>query len=166
MYGLVLVLVLSGCGAEVRGGDVAAGSVSPTPTLTGACPVVPGEAPPQDCVPYDGEAAMRGNDAYRQRADLGPERTAAGAVDVARITELLEQAAADGPLDGEAVVALLAAEGYPAVQSFGSSDVGGGVAVGVSTEHGCVVGGVRGAEADLELAGGIADGGCLPAPGH
>ena len=166
--GVLLVAALAaGCAAPGR--TLAVENASPTPTPRGACPTVPGEAvPPDACVPYDGEAAMRANEAYRQRGELPPDVAAIGEEHRARIAALLTAAVRERPLDYDRVVATLTADGYAreSVQAYGSSDGPGGLAVGVATDGGCVFGGVRGTEVQLEVGAGIADGGCLPAQGH
>ena len=79
---IVAVAVLA-AGCAGRPGATAADDPSVTPTA--ACPIVEGQEMPADCVPYDGEAAMALNDAYRQRfepsddsrAEVEPRRVAA-----------------------------------------------------------------------------------------
>lgn len=111
---------------------------------------------------------MRSNEAYRQRFRLPADVQAAAEQHRERITAALQEAANRGPLGERDVSRVLAPVGYPAsaVQAYGRSDVGGGLAVGVSTGSGCVYGGVRQKTVTLEVGGGIADGGCLPAQGH
>lgn len=153
---------LAGCGqAPAEPGD---SQDSPAPT--GACPSVEHQPMPDDCVGYDPDAGMRANDAYRQRGDLPPDLRDRALDHRDVIAAALGEAAAAGPLTAEQARDLLVPLGYEGVQAYGSSDAGGGLAVGVSTGSGCVHGGVRGTEVTLEVGGGIADGGCLPAEGH
>jgi len=111
---------------------------------------------------------MRANEAYRQRSPLSQGLQARAEYHRERITAALQKAVEAGSLDQFDAPRILAPFGYDAssVQSYGRSDVGGGLAVGVSTDAGCVYGGVRGNAVDLQTGGGIADGGCLPAIGH
>lgn len=122
---------------------------------------------PHDCVGYDPDAGMRANDAYRQRSELPPDWRDTLVEHRERIAVALTDAVAAGPLTVDDARAALEPLGYENVQAHGSSEVAsGGLAIGVSTGKGCVYGEVRGTEVTLDVGGGIADGGCLPAPGH
>lgn len=168
MAAFVLALVLAGCGDEspVPGGTTSLSSPDPTPTVTGPCPTVDDQPVPEGCAPYDPDAAMRANDAYRQRGELPPDMREEALAHRDQIAEALSEAVAAGPLTADGAKAALEPLGYESVQSYGSSEVGGGLAIGVSTGSGCVYGDVHGTEVSLEVGGGIADGGCLPAEGH
>lgn len=162
---LVAAFGAGGCGSGVSFTTTPA---SPEPGRTTVCPGVPGdESVSPGCDEFfDGEAAMGANRGYRERSELSPENRERAAAHRDRITALLVPAAADGPLDRDAVERLL--EGVDAVRSvagYGRSDEAG-LALGISTVDGCVYGGVDGSEVSLEPGGGIADGGCLPAQGH
>lgn len=173
------VVTVAGCGTgsagaegqtreDLRAKTSASPTPRPTPSPTAACPTVDGQQAPPGCAPYDGEAAMRENEAYRQRFELSKSLQDRAENHRKRIAAAFAEAVEKGPLDQLNVSRVLAPLGYDAssVQSYGRSDVGGGLAVGVSTDAGCVYGGVRGNAVDLQTGGGIADGGCLPAKGH
>ncbi|TDE08468.1 hypothetical protein [Jiangella asiatica] len=157
---ILAAVCLVGCGSIADDGR--AGS-SPT----GACPSVHDQLVPDDCVGYDPDAGMRANDAYRQRSELPPEWRDGAVEHRDRIAAALTEAVAAGPLTVDDAFAVLQPLGYENVQAHGSSEVAnGGLAIGVSTGSGCVYGEVRDTEVTLHVGGGIADGGCLPAPGH
>jgi hypothetical protein len=141
---------------------------SATPSATAACPVADAQQAPTGCVPYDGELAMRANEAYRQRSELPKNLEARVRTHQLRITVALQKAINAGAVDQPGAVRVLVPLGYDAslVQGYGRSDLPGGFAIGVATDAGCVFGGVRGKAVVLETGGGIADGGCLPAQGH
>ncbi len=163
-FSVLAVACLVGCGSTTAdpAADERAGS-SPT----GACPTVPDQPMPDDCVGYDPDAGMRANDAYRQRSELPPEWRDSAVEHRDQIAAALAAAVAAGPLTVDEARAALEPLGYDNVQAHGSSEVAsGGLAIGVSTGKGCVYGEVRGTEVTLHVGGGIADGGCLPAPGH
>lgn len=140
----------------------------PPPSVTAACPVGEGQQAPPGCVPYDGELAMRANEAYRQRVELSKDLQAKAGTHLVGIKSALEGALKTGPVDRPSAVRVLTPLGYDAssVQAYGRSNVPGGFAIGVATDAGCVFGGIRGEAVVLETGGGIADGGCLPAQGH
>ncbi len=160
--GAAVVLLGSGCGSATA--PVGGAAATTTPPPRGACPLT--EQAPVSCVPYDPDAAMRQNDGYRQRSELSAADRALAEPHRDRIADVLADALGEGPLTEDRVVDVLGAAGYPDVQTYGRSDAGGGLAVGVSAAGGCVVGGVRGTAVELEAASFIADGGCLPARGH
>lgn len=163
-FSVLAVACLVGCGSTTP--DTAAGERADSPP-TGACPSVHDQPMPDDCVGYDPDAGMRANDAYRQRSELPPEWQGDAVEHRDRIAAALTEAVAAGPLTVDDARAALEPLGYDDVQAHGSSEVaGGGLAIGVSTGKGCVYGEVRGTEVTLDVGGGIADGGCLPAPGH
>ncbi|HEY6738792.1 MAG TPA: hypothetical protein VI076_08060 [Actinopolymorphaceae bacterium] len=161
---ILAVAALAGAACETE--RPSSPEARPSPTASGACPTGGEHEPARDCVPYDGEALMRGNNAYRERRELPPETKRAAERHRAEITKLLASKARTGPIGPNDVEALLAPLGYPSVTAYGRSDTGGGLALGVSTGSGCVYGRVKGAEVTLEAGGAIADGGCLPAEGH
>lgn len=161
---VLAVAGLVGCGSTAAG---PAADAQPGSTATGACPMVDDQPMPDDCVGYDPDAGMRANDAYRQRSELPPEWQASALEHRDRIAAALTEAVAAGPLTVDEARAALEPLGYDDVQAHGSSEAaGGGLAIGVSTGSGCVYGEVRDTEVTLHVGGGIADGGCLPAPGH
>lgn len=154
------------CDPPAPGGpDVPTSGSSSSPTPDGACPTTDGQEVPAGCVAYDGRAAMRLNEAYRQRAELAPSDADAGRIARDRIQAELEDLA-QHPLTAADVERPLARLGHVDVQAYGRSDEPGGLAVGVSVAGGCVYGSVRGSSVELRVGGMIADGGCLPAPGH
>ena len=160
---VLAAVCLAGCGSTSPGASAGQASSSPT----GACPSVPDQPMPDDCVGYDPDAGMRANDAYRQRSELPAERRADAVEHREVIAAALAEAVAAGPLTADEARAALRPLGYEDVQAHGSSEIAaGGLAIGVSTGSGCVYGEVRDTEVTLDVGGGIADGGCLPAPGH
>jgi len=105
------------------------------------------------------------NEAYRQRFELPQGAKAKADEHRRRIAAALQEAVKKAPLDRPGAASVLAPLGYIAssVQAYGRSDGPGGLALGVSTDAGCVYGGIRGKVVVLETGGIIADGGCLPA---
>jgi hypothetical protein len=105
------------------------------------------------------------NEAYRQRFELPQGLQAKAENHRKRIAAALQEAVKKTPLDRPGAASVLAPLGYVAdsVQAYGRSDGPGGLALGVSTDAGCVYGGIRGKVVVLETGGIIADGGCLPA---
>jgi hypothetical protein len=111
---------------------------------------------------------MRANEAYRQRFELPQGAKAKAEEHRKRIAAALRGAVEKTPLDQPGTARVLAPLGYDAnsVQAYGRSDGPGGLAFGISTDAGCVYGGIRGKAVVLETGGIIADGGCLPAQGR
>lgn len=105
------------------------------------------------------------NEAYRQRFELPQGLQAKAENHRKRIAAALQEAVKKTPLDRPGAASVLSPLGYVAdsVQAYGRSDGPGGLALGVSTDAGCVYGGIRGKVVVLETGGIIADGGCLPA---
>lgn len=105
------------------------------------------------------------NEGYRRRFELSPGVQAQAENHRKRIAAALQEAVNKTPLDRPGAARVLAPLGYVAdsVQAYGRSDSPGGLAVGVSTDAGCVYGGIRGKVVALKTGGIIADGGCLPA---
>ncbi len=175
------VLVLGGAALQLEswadrpaGQDPTAGSppVSPasSPAPTGACPAPVDGSSPTGCVPYDPEALMRSNDAYRQRSST-PEDAALAARSLPTVEAALAPLAGSGrSFSSQDVVDAVAAAGFSTVQTTGDTDVWGEDAtafgVGVSVPGGCVFGDVRPGRLELESGGPIADGGCLEMPSH
>jgi hypothetical protein len=147
------VLLLAGCGAARPGG---------APTREMACPVQgDGAALPDGCAPYDGNAAMRENERYRDRRPLPPSATDAAQPDLQRIRRALEPVAArSAPTEADLRAALLAL-GFAAVDVQTMR-----LGFGVETHGGCVYGGIRSSTVEIAFGGFIEDGGCLPADGH
>lgn len=129
-----------------------------------ACPLVEGQELPPECVPYDPEAAMAANDAYRRRADPGDGARAALEPERAAAAAALAPLADDPGLSAAAVVEALVAAGFDAgevvVEVWGDPPR---AEVIVSPGGACLVGDVGAGAVEVEVAGHIADGGCVPA---
>lgn len=160
-----LGLLLAGCGAIVPDDDAAPGSDDDGRV---ACPLVEGQELPPECVPYDPEAAMAANDAYRERMEL-PEDVAeamAAALEPARVVAIaaLEPLADDPALDRETVRDALVAAGFDADALSISSPLYDPPVVNlVIDDAGCLVGEVGAGVVEIEVEGPINDGGCFPA---
>ncbi|WP_069385412.1 DUF6993 domain-containing protein [Cellulosimicrobium cellulans] len=173
----VLLVVGVGAWSDAYDDATAPGpAVSPSATVTGACPETgtddAGGGDPASgttCAPYDGEAAMRANEAYRQRAGT-PEGDALAAQSVPAVESALVPLVTGEPLDRDEVVAALRAAGFTDAAVTPETSPLGLVAtsfgVGVSVPGGCVFGGVAPDGVTLEAGGPIADGGCLAMPAH
>lgn len=168
------VLVLGAVGLQLDAGvdrppnrSSASPTVSPSPT--GACPATDDDMP-TGCLPYDPEALMRSNDAYRQRSS-SPQDAALAARSVPAVEAALTALTGSGAtFRSQDVVDALTAAGFTTVQTTGDTDVWGDGAtafgIGVSVPGGCVFGDVRPGALSLESGGPIADGGCLEMPSH
>ncbi|WP_456286135.1 hypothetical protein M1D46_16580 [Microbacterium sp. JZ70] len=152
------LLLLTGCAAPTAAGR--APSASPTPTA--ACPEQPGVELPPECAGYDPEHSMAQNDAYRQRGELDPAvEEAARDIAEAAADDLEALRTSGEPVTADAVVDLLEAEGLSSVQT---REGAGHVLFGaVAATGGCVFGAVAPEAVTIDVGGGIADGGCLPA---
>ena len=160
---LALALLASGC-ATRQGATAADPTASVTPTA--ACPIVEGQEMPADCVPYDGEAAMAQNDAYRQRFEPGEDSRAE--VEPQRVAAQDALAALVGsPLSVDAVHDALADAGFdpdlPWVEPAGDPAAPSSIGVIISVGGLCLVGTLDAEHAEVETDGMIADGGCVPA---
>lgn len=171
----VVAVALAGCSpGSLRAHDGQEGAASATaaphaaPSPTAACPTADGQQAPAGCAPYDGYAAMRQNERYRQRSPLPRRVQPSSETHRAHIAVVFAKALETGPIDQGNAREILAPLGYDptSVQARGSSDGPGGLAIGISTPAGCVYGGVREKVVDLRTGGGLADGGCLEAEGH
>ncbi|KRD43539.1 hypothetical protein ASE38_04745 [Cellulomonas sp. Root930] len=164
---IALVLVAaSAAGCASRSGAAATSDPSASTTPTAACPVVEGQEMPDDCVPYDGEASMALNDAYRQRfepsddgrAEVEPQRLAAQEALVSLV---------GGPLSVDAVQDALEVAGFdrdlPWVAPAGDPAAPSSIGVIISVGGLCLVGTLDAEHAEVETDGMIADGGCVPA---
>ncbi|WP_139107596.1 DUF6993 domain-containing protein [Oerskovia enterophila] len=154
-----------------RSANQPAAAASPTvsPSPTGACPATDDDTP-AGCLPYDPEALMRSNDAYRQRSST-PEDAALAARSVPAVEAALAALTGSGAtFRSQDVVDALTAAGFATVQTTGDTDVWGdgttAFGIGVSVPGGCVFGDVRPGVLALESGGPIADGGCLEMPSH
>lgn len=130
-----------------------------------ACPQVEGQELPPECIPYDPDAAMAQNDAYRQRLDASAETRAALELDRAAAEAALAPLSDDPVLSRDAVLAALVEAGFDADdvavrQPWGDPPV---LDVVIAAGAGCLVGEVGAGAAVVEVAGPIADGGCFPA---
>ncbi|MFC8923006.1 DUF6993 domain-containing protein [Cellulosimicrobium sp. NPDC057127] len=169
---LVLVLVAIGSWAEDDDAAAPAATASPSAVATGACPATvdaPDASSGATCAPYDGEAAMRANEAYRQRSGT-PEGDALAARSVPAVEAALAPLVTGEPLVRDDVVAALREAGFgdaavtPTTSPLGL--VATSFGVGVSVPGGCVFGGVAPDGVTLDAGGPIADGGCLAMPAH
>lgn len=108
------------------------------------------------------------NEGYRQRFELPQGFQAKAENHRTRIAAALQKALEKSPLAQPGAARVLAPLGYVAdsVQAYGRSNGPGGLALGVSTDAGCVYGSIRGKAIVLETGGIIADGGCLPMQTH
>ncbi|GEK21756.1 hypothetical protein [Cellulomonas xylanilytica] len=161
---LVALVLVGGCASRAARSGAADPSASVTPTA--ACPIYEGQEMPDDCVPYDGEAMMAQNDAYRQRfeptdesrTEVEPQRAAAQAA----LATLV-----GGPLSVDAVRDALEAAGFdrdaPWVEAAGDPAAASSIGVIISVGGLCLVGTLDGEHAEVETDGMIADGGCVPA---
>ncbi|WP_146845716.1 hypothetical protein [Cellulomonas terrae] len=161
---VAVVLLVAGCAG--RPGGTAAGDPSASVTPTAACPIVEGQEMPSDCVPYDGEAAMAQNDAYRQRFEPGEESRAE--VEPQRVAAQDALASlVGGPLSVGAVHDALEAAGFdpdvPWVEAAGDPAAPSSIGVIISVGGLCLVGTLDADHAEVETDGMIADGGCVPA---
>ncbi|OAH51758.1 hypothetical protein [Microbacterium oleivorans] len=153
-------LSLAGCAtgsspAASPGGD------APSPTVTAACPVQPHAELPPECAPYDPDAAMEANEAYRDRFPLTDDQEDAAAPVADRVRAGLEELRGAGGFSEAEVVDLLVAEGLAGVQSRTGA---GDVLFGAMTPAGaCVHGALEAERVTVEVGGIIQDGGCLPA---
>lgn len=129
----------------------------------GACPSPPGA--PGQCEPFDPEDAARTNEEHRRRIGLSEQHARLAEGERVRIEALLRTTSGRA-LTADDVIELLRAAGYSAVSAYGRSDSGGGVAFGVDSGVGCIVGSVRGAEVTAEAVGATADAACLSPQGH
>ncbi|GII99720.1 hypothetical protein Slu03_20980 [Sediminihabitans luteus] len=193
LAGVVLLAVLAGFGflvvvgsslGDALGADpdppsaAEDGAATPSGTVepTGACPDLgdgaggaPGGTDP-GCVPYDPDALMGSNEAYRQRAG-GPEDHPRALAAVPAVEEALAPLArTSDAVAADDVVAALADLGYADVQVVdrnASGDLVDTVGFGFVAGDGCVYGGVGpDGRLDVQAGGGIADGGCLEMPSH
>ncbi len=160
-----LGLLLAGCGAIIP--DDGTGPGTRDDGLV-ACPQVEGQDLPPECVPYDPEAAMAANDAYRRRMELSEDMAEkmAAALEPARAAAIaaLEPLADDPALDRETVRDALVAAGFDAGALYISAPLDDPPVVPlVIDDAGCLVGEVGAGVVELEVAGPIADGGCFPA---
>lgn len=149
--------------------EAAPASPTASPSPTGACPATDGHLP-TGCVPYDPDALMRSNDAYRQRVS-SPQDAALAARSVPAVEAALAALTGSGATFGsQDVVDALTAAGFTTIQTTGDADVWGdgttAFGIGVSVPGGCVFGDVRPGALALESGGPIADGGCLEMPSH
>lgn len=168
------VLLLAGCGGDTL--TARAPVVAPTASPAGACAAEPAAAAAPDaaCVPFDGEAAMAANEAYRARSAAAPDAVSAATAELSRAEQALERlgAAVPMPTAREVRTALVQA-GFPSqqVQAYGAGgsydEPSESVAVGVDVRGACLVGELRRGVVTLEVVGGyIADGGCVALSGH
>ena len=161
---MIVAVPLLAAGCAGRPGATAAGSPSVTPTA--ACPVVEGQEMPADCVPYDGEAAMALNDAYRQRFE--PSDDGRAEVEPQRVAAQDALASLVGaPLSVDAVTVALEDAGFdpdvPWVEPAGDPAAPSSIGVIISVGGLCLVGTLDAEHAEVETDGMIADGGCVPA---
>ncbi|MFK0002339.1 hypothetical protein [Paenarthrobacter sp. NPDC090522] len=154
----VVLLSLVSCGVPPT---TAPPQQSPTPTA--ACPSAGTEPQPNNCVAYDGNAAMAQNEMYRQRRKLSPEIQAQLNAHLDPAKEALN--ALDKPATPADVEAAFASLNLKEVQT---DDGGNGVRFGVAVPSGgCLYGVVPGeGEATIQAGGSIMDGGCLEMFGH
>jgi hypothetical protein len=161
---VAVALLAAGCAARPGGTAAAFPSASVTPTA--ACPIVEGQEMPADCVPYDGEAAMAQNDAYRQRFEPGDDSRAEVEPQRAAAQEALASLVG-GPLSVDAVRDALEAAGFdpdvPWVEPAGDPASPSSIGVIISVGGLCLVGTLDAEHAEVETDGMIADGGCVPA---
>jgi len=158
----VTVLLAGGCAGVAAPGVGSPRAATPAAASpTAACPVQPGVELPENCAPYDPDAAMALNDAYRQRMPSSNESPAATAVLVDGVRARLDDARADGGWSEESVRALLEEAGLSDIQTrTGAGDVLFGA---VPPGGGCVFGALEEQAVTVEAGGYILDGGCLPA---
>lgn len=164
----LVVLMLGGCAGLATSDAAGRDMAGPAPTLTGICPVIEGEPAPTDCVPYDVDAAMRQNDAYRQRRALTDEQR--DSLEPRR--QVAQEALAGVPaadLGTVTVTRSLQDAGFEERQIFADEnhiDDLTVVTVIISVPGGCLVGSASDGGAEVDATGQIADGGCVTAPGH
>jgi len=166
---LVGALLVSGCaGGLWSANGVGREADEPAPQPTGACPVIEGQPEPTGCVAYDGDALMRGNEAYRQRRTLtDDERTVLEPQRKAALDALATVSPDD--LSTSAVTRALEGAGFDARRVLADAnhlDDLTVVTVIITVPGGCLVGSASDGGSEMDTTGTIADGGCVTAPGH
>ena len=163
---LALVVTAAAAGCASRPGAATAGDPTASVTPTAACPIVEGQEMPADCVPYDGEAAMAQNDAYRQRFDPSDDSRAEVEPQRAAAQDALA-GLVGSPLSVDAVHDALEGAGFdpdvPRVEAAGDPAAPSSIGVIISVGGLCLVGTLDAEHAEVETDGMIADGGCVPA---
>ena len=138
--------------------SAASATPSPEPTATRAA---------RDERPAEGLDSS--NEAYRQRTGSA-ESDAQAALSLPDVQAALDPLATRAAITPDDVVAALAAAGFDTVQVSEGTVLATSepttLAVGVGVPGGCVFGAVGPDGVTLEAGGPIADGGCLPMPGH
>ncbi len=157
------VLLVAGC-ATPPGGQAG----NPTPTVlepsSVACPQVEGVELPPECIPYDPQALMDSNEAYKDRLPVSADAFAAFEAKRADITAAIGELQQTDGLSVDSVITIMEDNGVTGAQA-GEAD---GVVTfgGDGPEGGCVFGTASATDIDMVVKGPVMDGGCVALSGH
>ncbi len=160
----VFVVVLAGCASPP-------GSEEPTqlePSSV-ACPQVEGVELPPECVPYDPEAFMDANLAYKDHMPVDELSFAGFEAKRADITAAIVALRDSGDLTVDSLAATVntAGPGPEHLAVIRAWDDAGTLRFDAyGPTGGCVEGSVTNTEVEMAILGPINDGGCVPAVGH